>query len=79
MQIEKHKNDARVVQTHVNLKNIKWAGLQSPTEVWPSDLTWQICQNKQYVYISHYFLRTVNLNLLVFAHYLYQQLFYHVR
>ena len=29
----KRKNDARVVQTHVDLKNIKWAGLNSPTEV----------------------------------------------
>ena len=33
VQIEKRKNDARVGQTHVDLKNIKWAGLQSPTEV----------------------------------------------
>ena len=33
VQIEKRKNDARVVQTHFGLKNIKRAGLQSPTEV----------------------------------------------
>ena len=33
VQIEKSKNDERVVQTHADLKNIKWAGLQSPTEV----------------------------------------------
>ena len=26
VQIEKRKNDARVVQTYVDLKNIKWAG-----------------------------------------------------
>ena len=30
LQIEKRKNDARVVQTHVDLKNMKWAGLYSP-------------------------------------------------
>ena len=33
VQIEKRKNNKRVVQTHADLKNIKWAGLQSPTEV----------------------------------------------
>ena len=33
VQIEKRKNDACVVKTHVDLKSIEWAGLQSPTEV----------------------------------------------
>ena len=68
VQIEKCKNDARVVQTHVDLKNIKFAGLQSPTEVYPSDLSWRAWQNKRYNYITHYFLQTVNLNLLFFAY-----------
>ena len=62
VQIEKRKNDERVVQTHADLKNIKWAGLQSPTEVKPSDLTWRMCQIKRWVCSSQYFLQTVNLN-----------------
>ena len=33
VQIEKGKNDARVVQTHIDLKNIQWADLQSPTRI----------------------------------------------
>ena len=58
VQIEKCKNDARVVQTHVDLKNIKWAGLQSPTEVKPLDLSWRVSSNQAVV--SHFSLFLAN-------------------
>ena len=32
-EIKRNKNDTCVVQTHIDLKNIKWVDKQSPTEV----------------------------------------------